>query len=67
MPIYAALVEMYKEKPFYPQVCEEEPPMDAGRRAKFTKLWDLIVGSDVYKLAFGYLERKSEEGIMTID
>jgi hypothetical protein len=58
-PIYAALVEIYKEKDFHEQVCEEEPPMSQERRQKFEKLWGLIIGSEVFKTAYEYLDKLS--------
>jgi len=59
-PIYAALLEMYKEKNFYEQVCEQEPPMDEGRRGKFAKIWKLITESEVFKLGYEFLLKNSQ-------
>ena len=58
-PIYSALLEMYEENAFHQQVCEQEPPMTADRRAKFAKLWGLIVNSEVFKAAYNYLDKQS--------
>uniref|UniRef100_A0A915MJU0 Endoribonuclease n=1 Tax=Meloidogyne javanica TaxID=6303 RepID=A0A915MJU0_MELJA len=54
-PIYAALLEMYKENNFYQQVCEQEPPMNEERREKFVKIWGLITDSEVFKLGYEFL------------
>ncbi|CAK5033818.1 unnamed protein product [Meloidogyne enterolobii] len=54
-PIYAALLEMYKENNFYQQVCEQEPPMNEERREKFVKIWGLITDSEVFKLGYDFL------------
>ncbi|KAL7079155.1 hypothetical protein ACQ4LE_001758 [Meloidogyne hapla] len=56
-PIYAALLEMYKEKDFYEQVCEQEPPMNEKRKEKFAKIWGLITDSEVFKLGYDFLKK----------
>ena len=61
-PIYAALADLYRHNPFYQQVCEQEPPMNAQRRAKFAQLWGLITGSQAFRTAFDYLAKHNKTG-----
>ena len=48
---------MYNEKPFYQQVCEQEPPMNDKRREKFAKLWDLITDNEIFKMGYDFLRK----------
>ncbi|KAL3119328.1 hypothetical protein niasHT_001088 [Heterodera trifolii] len=56
-PIFAALVDIYNEQLFHPPVCQGEAPMNEQRRAKFDTLWALITRSEIYRMAYDYLDR----------
>ncbi|KAF7632277.1 hypothetical protein Mgra_00008286 [Meloidogyne graminicola] len=59
-PIYSALLEMYKEKVFYEQVCEAEPLMNQKRKEKFEKIWTLITESEVFKLGYEFIKKRGK-------
>ncbi|KAK6061321.1 endoribonuclease XendoU [Cooperia oncophora] len=57
-PVYATLIDVYSNNLFTPQVCTAEPAMTGFRKAGLQQVFDTWTATDVFNLAFQYLQKK---------
>lgn len=61
-PIYAELIKIYEQNLFRPPVCAEEPQMSEQRRNKLNGFMSLVFRSEVFKIAYNYMDAQNKTG-----
>ncbi|PIO72917.1 endoribonuclease XendoU, partial [Teladorsagia circumcincta] len=57
-PVYSTLIEVYERNLFDPQVCHADSEMNGFRKAQLQLMFDTWTSTEVFKLAFDYLQNK---------
>ncbi|KAK6018681.1 endoribonuclease XendoU [Ostertagia ostertagi] len=57
-PVYSTLIEVYERNLFDPQVCHADSEMNGFRKAQLRLMFDTWTDTEVFKLAFDYLQNK---------
>ncbi|KAK5968711.1 G protein-coupled receptor [Trichostrongylus colubriformis] len=57
-PVYATLIDVFNKNLFTPEVCTAEQAMTGFRKATLQQVFDTWTATDVFNLAFQYLQKK---------